>query len=98
MSDLVNVLVEVTQEDIDSNSHTCVSCPVHRAISRHLNPESSVRVFPLGANYYTNGLYRDYWRHPAAVQKWIRDYDHDKPVKPISATLQIPRECLKVKA
>lgn len=69
--------ISVTQEDIDTGSHSGMRCPVFRAIKR-----AGVNVTyagTMGCNYNGGKNYRNW---PTQVSDWIHNYDATETAEP----------------
>lgn len=82
--------VTVTQEDIAIGGHSCICCPVHRAIARSMGPQRPAfavhhdRLIVDG----TDDCFPRIVGFPSEVSSWICDYDAGAKVGPISFELE----------
>lgn len=82
--DRVTRKVEVTQIDIAGGCRLdSDNCPVQRALVRTFPEFDSVVVHEKDILLTYKGWSRSEYT-PEAVEQWIRDFDHERPVEPFT--------------
>jgi hypothetical protein len=92
--------VTLTRQMIEEGYHRdCYRCPWALAVDRVLRPEFQVEIrqktlqvkYSPSMRPVSNGSSQ----LPAFVQEFVFAFDHDMPVFPMSAMLELPAECLR---
>jgi hypothetical protein len=79
------MIIEMIQADIDKGiPHKNATCPIARALQRHLPHYSSIRVW--SAEVQIDGMNLEI---DARLQGWIEDYDWGDPVTPIHISVNM---------
>jgi hypothetical protein len=101
------VQVNVTQEDIDKGVRArCNECPLARAtlrsVSRGMDPTGRITGVVVGVGYAGFDVYDGEWYHgwvclqdrndfPPDANRFINDFDNQRPVEPTSFQLTFRR-------
>ncbi len=81
----MNIRINVTQRDIDQGCRASVrSCPIARALSRHLPKFPGCDYVSAFPNLLTLGQAFWYARTPPSASAFILAFDSTEPVRPFS--------------
>lgn len=92
-----DITFNVTDKDIDEGiAHSAPLCPAARAIGRRLKPSIMLSVGRHTLTLMDRSLRGKWWTPlPLDVSEFIRDFDDNIEVCPLSFTLSIPAQYLK---
>jgi hypothetical protein len=83
------MIIEVTQEDIDSGISTQLSCPIARSIAR---ATGRYRIYRVGRDRISRGRGSSYRmvQLSRSAKQFVERFDDRKPVKPTRFRVRLP--------